>query len=90
MKLSLLLRSRRIIRIYSLAFQDTDNISRNVADIIPFRKPKLSEKHQGNTLCRNGFHKWAIDKTGVFDVKQGKLVTASRCSRCGAVKNRLT
>lgn len=53
-----------------------------MADILPFRRPKAAEKHKGNTLCRNGHHKWVVDKTQVFDVKQGKLVTRYRCSRC--------
>ncbi len=58
-----------------------------MAEIIPFRKPGAAEKHRGNTLCRSGFHKWKLDKEKVFDVKQGRLVTAYRCERCGAVKN---
>lgn len=61
-----------------------------MAEIIPFRKPRLSEKHRGNTLCRNGFHKWAIETEKRFDVKQGKLITAARCARCGILKNSLT
>jgi hypothetical protein len=60
-----------------------------MADIIPFKKPKAAEKHRGNTLCRNGFHQWNIDKASVFDVRQGRLVTVYRCARCGAVKNAL-
>ena len=60
-----------------------------MTDILPFRRPKASEKHRGNTLCRSGFHKWKIDKGSVFDVKQGQLVTVHRCSQCGAVKHEL-
>lgn len=60
-----------------------------MAEIIPFRKPKLSEKYKGRNLCRSGFHKWKVDKDKVFDVKQGRLVTVYRCERCGAVKNEL-
>jgi hypothetical protein len=60
-----------------------------MADIIPFRKPKASEKRPGNTLCRSGFHKWKATKEQPFDVKQGKLVTVYRCERCGAVKSEL-
>jgi len=59
-----------------------------MGDVIPFKKLKLSEKHKGNTLCKNGFHKWKAEKEKVFDVKQGKLVTAHVCSRCGAKKNK--
>ena len=57
-----------------------------MADIIPFKKPKLKDKHKGKTLCRSGFHKWVVSKERPFDVKLGKLVTSYRCSRCGAVK----
>lgn len=53
-----------------------------MADIIPFKKPSLKEKHKGKTLCKHGHHKWLVDKAKQFDVKQGKLVTIYRCSRC--------
>lgn len=59
-----------------------------MSNVIPFRRPKPSEKHKGKTLCRNNFHKWEIESEQVFDVKQGKLVTKWVCSRCGAVKTR--
>jgi hypothetical protein len=58
-----------------------------MAETISFRKPKPSEKHAGETLCRSGFHKWKMDKQTVFDVKRGKLVMAYRCERCGVIKN---
>ena len=35
------------------------------------------------TLCRAGFHKWQLVNEGRFDVKQGKLLTAEVCTRCG-------
>jgi hypothetical protein len=54
-----------------------------MGDVIPFRKPPLAEKHKGNTLCRHGHHKWVVDKTRRFDVKEGRLVTLYRCIRCG-------
>jgi hypothetical protein len=57
-----------------------------VAKVIPFRKPSLKETHKGKTLCRHGHHKWVVDKSGQFDVKQGKLVTLYRCARCGKQK----
>lgn len=57
-----------------------------MADILPFKKPKPSEKHKGKSLCRSGFHKWVEDKTTDFDSKKGKLVTRYRCARCGLVK----
>jgi hypothetical protein len=53
-----------------------------MAEIIPFRKPSLKEKHKGKTLCKHGHHKWVVDKARQFDVKEGKLITVYRCSRC--------
>ncbi len=47
-----------------------------MSNVVPFKRPKLKEKHRGNTLCREGFHKWVIDKASVFDVKKGTLVTS--------------
>ncbi len=58
-----------------------------MADVLPFKKKSLKEKHKGNTLCRNGHHKWVIEKDKVFDTKQGKLVTSFKCARCGKLKN---
>ena len=57
-----------------------------MGDVVRFRKKKLSEKHKGRTLCSSGFHKWDIVDERRFDVKQGRLVTAYRCLRCGATK----
>jgi hypothetical protein len=57
-----------------------------MAEVIPFRKPSLKERHKGKTLCRHGHHKWQVDKERQFDVKQGKLVTVYRCARCGKEK----
>jgi hypothetical protein len=59
-----------------------------MADILPFKKPSLKEKHRGKTLCRNGHHKWVIDTAKQFDVKEGKLVTLYRCSRCDKTRVR--
>lgn len=59
-----------------------------MADILPFKKPPSSGKSgvRGNTLCRQGHHKWKLLTERKFDVKQGKLVTVSRCVRCGKQK----
>lgn len=57
-----------------------------MADILPFKRPKPADKHKGKTLCRSGFHKWKVVTSKKFDVKQGKLVTVSRCQRCGQEK----
>jgi hypothetical protein len=59
-----------------------------MADIITFKKPSLKQKHKGNTLCRNGHHKWVTDKDLPFDVKRGELLTAYRCARCGKTRTR--
>ena len=57
-----------------------------MAEILPFKKPRASEKHKGKTLCKSGFHKWEISREKQFDTKLGKLVTVYRCERCGATK----
>ena len=57
-----------------------------MAKVLPFKKPSTRDRHKGNTLCRHGHHKWVVDKAKQFDVKQGKLVTVYRCSRCGKEK----
>ena len=57
-----------------------------MADILPFKKPRLKDKHKGKTLCRSGFHKWEINKEKQFDSRQGKLITVSQCKRCGVTK----
>jgi hypothetical protein len=57
-----------------------------MADIIPFRRPSLRDRHKGNTLCRSNHHKWEVDKAKQFDVKEGKLVTVYRCVRCGKTR----
>lgn len=54
-----------------------------MADILPFKRPRASEKHRGKTLCREGHHKWVVDKDSHFDSRQGRLVTRYRCARCG-------
>lgn len=59
-----------------------------MADIIQlknFRKPPKDK----NSLCKNGHHKWIVDKEKQFDVKQGKLVTVYKCERCGEIKSKL-
>jgi len=59
-----------------------------MGDVVRFKKPKLKQKHKGKTLCRSGFHKWEVDKSRPFDVKQGRLITSYRCVRCGATKSK--
>ncbi len=57
-----------------------------MGDVLPFKRPSAKEKHKGKTLCRSGFHKWLVVKERQFDVKQGRLITLYRCSRCGEEK----
>ncbi len=57
-----------------------------MGDVVRFKKPKLKEKHKGKTLCRSGFHKWEVDKSKPFAVKQGKLLSVYKCQRCGKTK----
>ena len=58
-----------------------------MGDVVKFKRPSLKQKHKGKSLCKHGFHKWVTEKANQFDVKQGKLVTVMRCSRCQASKN---
>ena len=57
-----------------------------MGDVLPFKKKSLKQKNKGKTLCKSGFHKWTIETENQFDVKQGKLVTMEKCSRCGKVR----
>ena len=59
-----------------------------MADILPFKQRSTKERHRGNTLCRQGHHKWVIVKDSQFDTKQGRLVTVERCERCGKTRTR--
>lgn len=52
-----------------------------MGDIVPFKKPV---KKLG--MCQYGHHKWVVDKNKKFDVREGKLITRYKCSRCGAEK----
>lgn len=59
-----------------------------MADIISFKAAK-NKRHAGNTLCKEGHHKWAIDQEKQFDSRSGRLVTIYRCSRCQKQKTKL-
>ena len=43
----------------------------------------------GNTLCQRGFHKWRVNQSKQFDVRQGRLVTIRDCERCGTRRTTL-
>jgi len=57
-----------------------------MGDVIPFGKKPAPKR---STLCLNNHHKWTVVKEQRFDVKQGKLVTVERCSRCQKTRSRL-
>jgi len=58
----------------------------NVVKLQTARQTRADRK----TLCRSGFHKWQVVTEGRFDVKQGKLLTAEVCGRCGEKRVRRT
>jgi hypothetical protein len=33
-----------------------------MSNVIPFKRPTAAHKHNGNTLCRRGFHKWVVEQ----------------------------
>lgn len=61
-----------------------------MGEVIKFKRPSLRKKSDGKTLCGSGFHKWKVLTEKRFDVKQGKLVTVEKCTRCGTERKRLT
>ncbi|MDH5324514.1 MAG: hypothetical protein OEZ68_03625 [Gammaproteobacteria bacterium] len=61
-----------------------------MAQVIKFKKKRLKDIHKGKDLCKSGFHKWEIVQEKQFDVKQGKLITLKKCSRCGITKTTAT
>jgi hypothetical protein len=59
-----------------------------MTNVVPFRRP-APEKGKGNTLCREGHHKWKIVQEKQFDSRSGKLVTLYQCTRCQQQKTQL-
>lgn len=57
-----------------------------MGDVLQFKRKTAWQKHKGNSLCRDGFHKWKLVTDNQFDSKQGKLVSVYKCQRCGADK----
>lgn len=49
---------------------------------------KKTKQRPGNALCREGHHKWVVDKSTDFAVKKGKLLTLYRCMHCGITKTK--
>ena len=60
-----------------------------MSNVISLKKVK-QKRAEGRTLCRAGFHKWEALAARRFDVKQGKLVSTDRCTRCGEERVRLS
>lgn len=61
-----------------------------MGEVIKFKRPP-EKKHDGaRALCASGFHKWKALPERRFDVRQGKLITAERCERCGKIRTRLS
>jgi hypothetical protein len=59
------------------------------SNVISLKKVKR-QRAEGKTLCSAGFHKWQVLAEKRFDVKQGKLVSAQRCERCGEQRTLLS
>ena len=57
--------------------------------VVNLRKYK-QKRAEGKTLCTSGFHKWEALSERRFDVREGKLVSAERCKRCGLERTRLS
>jgi hypothetical protein len=60
-----------------------------MSNVVSLKKVK-QKRAEGKTLCRSGFHKWETQSARRFDVKQGKLVSTDRCTRCGEERVRLS
>lgn len=56
-----------------------------MGDVLKFGPRKKTPTAQ-SSLCREGHHKWKVEKNSQFDVKQGRLVSVYRCQRCGKRK----
>jgi len=61
----------------------------NIINLHTVRQARLQERAKGITLCGSGFHKWKVDTETRFDVKQGKLMTTQRCTRCNETRTKL-
>jgi hypothetical protein len=65
-------------------------MNNNIINLQTARRNRRQTKASGITLCQSGFHKWQAVLGQRFDVKQGKLLTAERCTRCNRERTRLT
>lgn len=58
-------------------------------DVIDFpgkRARTARRKAKSHSLCREGHHRWQVDKQRGFDTRSGKLLTTRVCQRCGITK----
>jgi hypothetical protein len=60
-----------------------------MSNVVSLKKAK-QKRAEGKTLCSAGFHKWQTQSARRFDVKQGRLVSTDRCTRCGEERVRLS
>ncbi len=60
-----------------------------MSNVINLKKAR-QKRADGKTLCSSGFHKWELLSGRRFDVKQGLLVNAERCKRCGEERIKLS
>jgi hypothetical protein len=60
----------------------------NITNLREFRQGRQRTRASGITYCRSGFHEWQIVTEQRFDVREGKLLTVERCTRCGKTRNK--
>ena len=51
-----------------------------------FGKAAQLTRIRRSSLCQHGHHRWKVDTSTRFDVKEGKLLTVRTCSKCGKMK----
>tara|TARA_B110000091_G_C13654328_1_gene406772 strand:- start:563 stop:754 length:192 start_codon:yes stop_codon:yes gene_type:complete len=51
-----------------------------------FGKAAQLKRIKRSSLCQHGHHRWEVDTTTRFGVKEGKLLTVSICSKYGKTK----
>jgi hypothetical protein len=59
-----------------------------MGEVIKIKAMKRA-RADAKVLCSSGFHKWQTLTQRTFDVKQGKLVSAEKCTRCGVTRVKL-
>lgn len=67
----------------------TANTRNKKSSVSPLVNKNVNKpKNPGNALCREGHHKWEVDKSTDFAVKKGQLITVYRCKHCGKTKTK--